>query len=101
MLSEQYNDVLKKIAEHKDKIKELLENSDGVIYYDELNKIISMSTNGDMFSWALEDIFGVKSSAMEISINDKWDDYGGLFLSDFTKEKREFLIEQHYKQSIK
>lgn len=97
MLSEQYNDVLKKFAEHKDKIKELLENADGVIYYDELNKIISMSTNGDMFSWALEEIFGIRSGAVEISINGDWSDWGGLFWSDTSLEERRFLIEQHYK----
>lgn len=97
MLPEAYNELLKIFEENKDKIKELLENADGVIYYDELSEIISMSTDGDMFSWALEDIFGVKSSAMEISINDERDDYGGLFLADFTNEERKFLIEQHYK----
>lgn len=97
MLPEAYNELLKRFEENKDKIKELLENADGVIYYDELNEIISMSTDGDMFSLALEDIFGVKSSAMEISINDEWDDYGGLFLANFTNEERKFLIEQHYK----
>lgn len=96
MLPEAYNEVLERFAEHKDKIKELLENAEGVIYFDELNKIISMSIDGDMFSSALKDIFGVKSSAMEISINDEWDDYGGLFLSDFTNEERKKLIEQHY-----
>lgn len=96
MLPEAYNEVLEKFDKNKDKIKELLENADGVIYYDELKKIISESIDGDMFSWALEEIFGIRSGAVEISINGDWSDCGGLFWSDTSLEERRFLIEQHY-----
>lgn len=96
MLPEAYDELLKRFEENKDKIKELSENVNEVIYFDELNEIIGMSVDGDMFSSALKDVLGIKNYPTEIAINNEWDDYGGLFLTDYTFAERTFLIKQHY-----
>ena len=61
MISKEYDVLLKAFKKNKDRVSELVENADEVIYYDELKDIIGMRMDGDMYSLALEEVLGVKN----------------------------------------
>lgn len=96
MISKDYEVLLEAFKKNKDRVSELVENDDKVIYYDELKDIIGMRMDGDMYSHALEEILGVKNSPLEIAMDNRWDEYGGFFSPDCNLNEKEFLIKQHY-----
>lgn len=98
MLREDYGQLLNRVIEKKDEIKELFNHADDVVFFDELNEIIHMSMDGDLFSDALNDVLGIKSTPLEIEIDNMWDDYGGFFLTNSALLNANELIIQHYRR---
>lgn len=93
-----YDGLKNRMLEKEEEIREFLDISNGVFFYDELQNIIKYNIASDDIIHALSEIFDRDFIAINIQIHKLWDDYIGFFQveSDFSISSCERMIKEHY-----
>lgn len=91
-----YNEIVRRIKENKKEIQIRVET--GIVFYDNLQKILKISIDGDKEARAIQEVFGLEfASAYEMPIDGKYWEYGAIITNENLWKYKDEFIETHYK----